>query len=201
LGIIIVTVLLVMGAGGLTTAIKLENRDSFCAACHTQPETSFYQRTQSTPLDMASAHSQNTMAVRCIDCHSGAGAAGRIFSLKQGAGDLAAYISGNYLNPAVTTKPLGDRACTKCHTQPDIDLTQANTSLVSKSASHFHFNAYINEWLVREPKPAGSCAACHPAHDLQADEANAYLVNRLVQENCEACHAALSGWIPPKPIE
>ena len=150
--------------GTITTAVTLENQDSFCASCHTEPESTYYHRAQTNPSDLASAHSQFESTVRCIDCHSGLGTSGRIDSLKQGSQDLTAYIFGNYHQPAVTANPIGDQGCTKCHTNDNIDFTQPNASLVSTSRSHYHLNAYLEEWLNREPNPNGSCSTCHTSH-------------------------------------
>jgi len=109
-------------------ALNLENHDSFCAACHTEPESRYFQQSQdkSAPT-LASFHTQKGVA--CIDCHSGSGSLGRLTGLSQGSQDLIAYISGHYHNPAVTSNKLDDGSCTKCH--PDVE---ANASF----NNHFH---------------------------------------------------------------
>lgn len=185
-------------AGTLTSAVTLENQDSFCASCHTEPESTYFHRSQSKPSDLASAHSQFNSTTRCIDCHSGLGANGRINSLKQGSVDLTAFIFGDYHQPAVTINPVGDQGCTKCHTNQDIDFTQPNASLVSTSRSHYHLNVYIEEWLSRQPNQSGSCAICHTAH-VQGDPSLLFMEFTPTKDICEDCHISLSGWIPPKP--
>ena len=105
-------VIIFASVGTVATAVHLENDDEFCASCHTEPEVSFVNRSLAEePVDLASAHAHYADAVRCIDCHSGAGTAGRVDALQQGATDLVAYLSGDYTEPAVTTNPLGDEPC------------------------------------------------------------------------------------------
>lgn len=79
-----------------TAAVQLENRDAFCASCHTEPESEYYSRTLIQPSNLASFHAQSIENVRCIDCHSTMGISGRINSLSLGASDLITYLSGNY---------------------------------------------------------------------------------------------------------
>ena len=42
-GLAVVTAV-VMGAGGFAFAATQEQNDSFCASCHTQPESTYYER-------------------------------------------------------------------------------------------------------------------------------------------------------------
>jgi len=98
------------------TATALEGYDPFCSACHTEPEVEYVSRSLSNPTDLASVHTP--AEVRCIDCYSGEGLFGRSVSLQQGASDLAAYVSGTYAQPAITTNPVGEVGCTKCHNPP-----------------------------------------------------------------------------------
>jgi hypothetical protein len=64
----VVAVGIILASGGLVTAIQLENRNAFCASCHTEPESEYYQRSLAAPVDLASAH--NAKNVACIQCHS-----------------------------------------------------------------------------------------------------------------------------------
>jgi nitrate/TMAO reductase-like tetraheme cytochrome c subunit len=66
----IVALGVILAAGGFTFAASQETHDAFCASCHTQPESTFYQRsTAAQPMDLASYHT--AQQTRCIDCHSG----------------------------------------------------------------------------------------------------------------------------------
>jgi hypothetical protein len=175
------------------SASALENLDPLCASCHTQPETEYFDRSLTLPSDLASAHTPEE--VRCIDCHSGAGLAGRAGSLRQGASDLIAFASDDYTAPAVTTNPVGDGACIKCHGQPSA-IEDLSAPVEDISSSHYHFMEYTAEWNGREPDPRGTCVICHAAHSLEGLEGQAFTSNAAVQPACEACHEALSGWLP-----
>ncbi|KAA3648634.1 MAG: hypothetical protein DWQ07_00095 [Chloroflexi bacterium] len=178
--------------GSLTLAVQLENRDSFCASCHTEPESTFFTRSLEPPVDLASAHSQTEVSVRCIDCHSGEGINGRTGSLQQGVIDLLAYISGDFTQPATTHNPVGDIGCTKCHT-PHISKDELSTGI--EFQSHYHLASYLNEWDLRAPQAAGTCATCHSAHSLGTNADNHFTPPS--NDTCEDCHRALSGWQAP----
>jgi len=65
----------ILTASGFAFAATQETHDSFCASCHTQLESTFFQRSVDTqPVDLASAHKADN--TRCIDCHSGKGVTG-----------------------------------------------------------------------------------------------------------------------------
>ena len=100
--------------GGFAFAANQESHDPFCGSCHTQPETSYLERsTSAQPVDLASYHtSQNT---KCIDCHSGKGVIGRIKAELEGAGNAFKYITKTAVQPAVLNHPIGDQNCLKCH--------------------------------------------------------------------------------------
>jgi nitrate/TMAO reductase-like tetraheme cytochrome c subunit len=73
---IIVIAIPLLAAGGIGAALALENQDSFCAACHTEPEYKYYQQSiQPNAATLAAHHTQKKIA--CIDCHSGSGTFGR----------------------------------------------------------------------------------------------------------------------------
>ena len=192
-GLILLSIVSVAGA------IHLENRDSFCASCHTQSETTYYQHTQAeTPSDLASAHAMYESAVRCIDCHSGEGAQGRIAALQQGASDLFAYLVGDYHNPAQSENPLGDEPCLKCHTAPSRDnpIEHEDDPRLIYSASHYHWVEYTTAWLEAEPNPAGVCGVCHASHSEGTIAALGFRYMPAVNAACDDCHTALAGTIP-----
>ena len=187
-------ILLLLPAVAIGTATALEGHDPFCSACHTEPEVEYVLRSLSDPSDLASAHAP--AEVRCIDCHSGEGLLGRSVSLRQGASDLAAYFSGTYARPAITTNPVGEVGCTKCHDAPSSLGVHARTE-GGVTSSHYHFHEYAAEWLSREPDARGSCGNCHQAHTLDTLANQGFVINSELNAACEACHAALSGWVPP----
>src|SRR5512135_1005353 len=86
-------VVILLTASGFTFAASKETHDSFCASCHTQPESTFYQRSlDPQPVDLASAHTPKK--TRCIDCHSGAGVIGRTQAELLGAHNAFAFYTG-----------------------------------------------------------------------------------------------------------
>lgn len=109
-GIIALSVLgalVVLGTSAMVTGTQMEEHNSFCAACHTQDESKFYQQSLAPAIDLASFHEAKGVAL-CIDCHSGPGALGRVGGLVAGTSDLISYLSGHYPQPAVQEDPLGD---------------------------------------------------------------------------------------------
>jgi len=176
------------------TATALEGHDPFCSACHTDPEAEYVLRGLADPTDMASAHTR--VDVRCIDCHSGEGLFSRSVSLQQGTSDLLAYLSGSYTQPAITTNPVGEVGCTKCHDAPSSLGVYARTE-GGVTSSHYHFFEYSAEWLSREPDPRGSCGICHKAHTLNTLANQGFVIDSELNSACETCHASLLGWVPP----
>jgi hypothetical protein len=101
---------------------------SFCASCHTQPESTFFQRSVDTqPVDLASIHKADN--TRCIDCHSGKGVTGRIRAELLGAHNALAFYTRTAVQPAKLTRPIGDDSCLKCH---------QNVTTQRDRNNHFH---------------------------------------------------------------
>jgi len=173
--------LALIAAAGLGTAATLEDHDSFCAACHTQPESTFYARSLAAPSDLASAHAA-AWATRCIDCHSGPGLAGRAGALALGARDLAAWVTHTGQQPAPLTVPIRDASCLKCHA--DVP----NTRNFDR-----HFHMYLARWQALDPATAGSCVSCHVGHSPSGDPHQDYLQPEQMQLVCDRCHAANVG--------
>jgi len=166
-----------LAVGGGLFAAQLENHDAFCASCHTQPESAYYQRAQDqAAVDLASAHAAKK--VGCIQCHSGPGVTGRVGAMMVGAGDLTAYLSGHYRNPAIVTVPIGDADCLKCHAEVTTNRSFNN-----------HFHLFLSQWQRGDPKNAATCVECHQAH-LTGGQANvAFLQEATTIPVCERCHA------------
>lgn len=170
--------LIVLGAVTGVTAMTLENHDSFCASCHSEPETTYFSREAAAPIDLASFHSSKQ--VNCIDCHSGPGLVpGRASALMLGATDLLAWISGHATQPAVSTRPMDDANCLKCHA----DLTRQQTF-------NNHFHVFLSRWQAVD-KNAAKCISCHGAHTTDG-EAQLGFLNRVTTTTvCQACHSAI----------
>ena len=162
-------------AAGFGFAAVQESRDTFCASCHTQPESTFFQRSQaSAPSDMASAHTAKN--VRCIDCHSGPGVTGRVSAELMGAHNALAWFSGTAVQPAKLTVPVSDQNCLKCHQK----VTQQENM-----QNHFHF--FLKRWQSMD-KNAKGCVDCHTGHITGGVADTSFLTEQQVAPVCEACH-------------
>ncbi len=173
------TVVLVLVIGSFGFAASMEEKDSFCASCHTQPESTFFQRSQAgKTVDLATMH--YSKAVKCIDCHSGAGITGRAGAILLGSRNALAYFTHTAKQPAPLTVAIGDSNCIKCHAeavsgQPDLN-------------NHFHL--FLTRWQAADPN-AASCVTCHAAHTTDGDAQIGYLNQANTEQVCQQCHQAL----------
>lgn len=166
-------VVALLGLVGLGAA-QFENRDPFCASCHTQPEAAYYQREAAPAVDLASFHTAKQ--TRCIDCHSGSGVTGRASALALGARDLLAFASGHFSQPAPQTRPIGDSNCLKCH-----------ANLAANQDFNNHFHVFLTRWQALDPHAAG-CVDCHQAHQINGDATIGFLNQQVTQQVCQRCH-------------
>ena len=175
---------------GFFTVTHLEENDAFCASCHSEPEATYYQRTQAAKsVDLASVHallaqhkpqaSPHATDTRCIDCHAGPGVAGRVSALSVGARDAVKWFSGTAAQPSVTTLPLSDAHCLKCH---------ADTPNASTFDQHFHRT--LVRWQQADAK-AGKCVTCHTSHTTDGNVAIGFLNQQRMLAECKRCHVAL----------
>jgi nitrate/TMAO reductase-like tetraheme cytochrome c subunit len=162
LGIVLLT--------GTSVASHIEANNAFCASCHTEPETTYYERTLAEPVDMASAHAPE--GVFCIDCHSGTGVLGRVDALTLGARNVALYFSGQYETPSAENTVIHTDHCTKCHS--DV-LTEFS------AADHYHY--FTPQW--DEPT---ACVTCHQAHPTERNPETYYTDQVTMEAACVACH-------------
>lgn len=159
-------------------AMRFENHDSFCASCHTEGETTFYNRSlASSAVDLASFHAAKH-AARCIDCHTGPGLIGRYGGLMAGASDLVPYFSGHYPQPAIQDNPIGDGNCMKCH-----------ADVLTNQAFNNHFHVFLPRWQALDPQNAAHCADCHVSHDTTNDAGASFLNRNTTVQICQKCHA------------
>lgn len=180
LGIAAVIVLL-LGGSGIGFAASQEENDAFCASCHTQPKSTFYERSlAAAPVDMASSHhTSDDQNSKCIDCHSGRGVTGRLGAMLLGARNAFMLFTHTETQPAPLTVPIRDENCTKCH-----DNIYRQTDLSN------HFHAFLPRWQALDLKAAG-CVDCHSAHTTGGDAAQGFLQVDHVTPICERCHSAL----------
>lgn len=171
-----VVALILVAIGGTAFALSLEEHNDFCASCHTQPEVEYVSRAQkSPPVDLASTHV--ITSVKCIDCHSGPPPFGRKDGLIQGAQDLLAYLKGNYPQPAITTHPLPDANCVKCHA----DIFQSRAI-----QNHYHF--YLPDWQRALGDKAAKCVDCHSSHTTANGHLVKFAPDQKINPICAACH-------------
>lgn len=167
--------------GGFTGAMRLEESKGFCASCHTQPETDFYQRSlAATATDLASSHQLNHK-VNCVDCHSGKGLAGRAAALMLGAQNSLKFFTHSMIQPAPLTVPIGDGNCLKCHDK----VVALGTPTMNN-----HFHMFLPRWQLKDPKAAG-CVDCHTSHSTNGSVDQAYLETQRTEAVCQRCHAVL----------
>jgi hypothetical protein len=181
----IAVLIVLLASSGFAFAAVQESRDIFCASCHTQPESTYYQRSldiqsqNAQPVDLASMH--QTKATRCIDCHSGAGLFGRLSAEMLGARNAALFYSGRAVQPAKLTVPIGDNNCLKCHQVVTGQTTRDN-----------HFHGFLSRWQAADANAAG-CVSCHGGHTTDGTPDTGFMNTQTVTAVCEACHAVLQG--------
>ena len=171
---------------GFFAVIHIEEADAFCASCHSEPEATYYQRTQAPkPVDLASVHAllaqknPQQANIHCIDCHAGPGIAGRITALRLGAHDVVQWFAGTATQPAQITQPIPDAHCIKCHT---------DTPAANNFDRHFHHT--LARWQQADAK-AGSCVSCHTAHTTDGAASIGFLQQQRLLVQCTQCHVAL----------
>ncbi len=174
--VVILAIVVTVGSFGYTAT--LEENDSFCISCHTQPESTYYQRAQDAqPVDLASFHA--TQPVHCIACHSGRGLPGRIGAELVGARNALMMVTGRATQPAVLITPIGDGSCLKCHDQVTANRGRDN-----------HFHAFLSRWQLVD-RNAGHCVSCHSGHVTDGASQDLFLNAARTDSVCNACHAVL----------
>ena len=173
-------VILLISGGGLAYAAHQEEKDVFCASCHTQPEATFYERTQSpTQIDLASFH--HSKDTRCIDCHSGKGIVGRSSAMMLGASDLFHYLTSTAKQPAPLTVPIEDGNCLKCHAE-----------VLNTQDFNRHFHVLLPRWQAID-QTAATCVDCHSSHTPNGQANLAFLETSGTRLVCDHCHSAAGG--------
>ncbi|GAP16129.1 NapC/NirT cytochrome c family, N-terminal region [Longilinea arvoryzae] len=181
---------LILAIAGFGFAAAQESHDSFCASCHTQPESTYYERsTAAAGVDLASFHTgQKT---RCIDCHAGSGLSGRLAAELMGAQNALRWYTKNAVQPAPLTHPIGDGNCLKCHqavTQEGYQLKAPalpGSQMEEGRAGHWH--QFLARWQGLD-KSAATCVSCHAGHATGSTADNGFMDIQSVQSVCEACH-------------
>lgn len=191
--------LLLLTVGGFAFAASQEAHDPFCGSCHTQPESTFLQRsTAAQPVDLASFHT--TQQTRCIDCHSGKGVAGRVQAELMGAHNAWLWITRTAVQPATLTTPIGDDHCLKCHSDvtsrgytPREGITLQGVRInrrEEEEGGSNHWHELLSRWQARA-SGAGTCVDCHTGHTTGSTARQGFMDAPTVQAECDACHRVL----------
>jgi len=183
---------LLLALGGLAGVMRLEETDTFCGSCHTQPETTYLRRMEearvsAAPVDSASSHQARrdaSIPTRCIDCHAGPGLFGRVMATFEGAGNALRYATGTLSQPAKLHGWLPDANCLKCHTAAVEDKEFEGKD------NHFHY--FLARWRVASPAIASPCTECHLGHNDTVDPARQFLAVQKMQLICDRCHTTLA---------
>jgi nitrate/TMAO reductase-like tetraheme cytochrome c subunit len=188
---------LALAAGGFAFIASKEGHDPFCASCHTQPESTFFQRsTGASPVDLASYHT--TQQTRCIDCHSGPGIVGRVRAELMGARNALAWYTHTAVQPARLTVPIGDANCLKCHqdvTQrgyvPKVPVAIGGLGRGGEEeARPNHWHEFLARWQATTTN-AGTCTSCHPGHLTDGTAQTGFENLQTTETVCNDCHRTL----------
>jgi predicted CXXCH cytochrome family protein len=175
----VIAVVVVFAGAGFAFAANQEEDNAFCASCHSQPESTFFQRFQAaTATDLASDHYLKKQT-KCIDCHSGEGISGRLSAMMLGVRNAAYWFSGAAQQPAPLNFPIPDANCLKCHQTVTTQRNQNN-----------HFHGFLSQWQAVDPN-AATCVSCHGGHNTDGTASLAMVNETRAQQVCDACHSVL----------
>lgn len=195
---------IILAAGGFLFAANQETHDAFCASCHTQPESVFFQRSTAVQaVDLASYHTTQNTA--CINCHSGPGIMGRVQAELMGARNAVKWYTGTAIQPAKLTFPIGDANCVKCH--PDVTQRgyQPQQQIAvpgrrggfgegegegEEEGGRNHWHVQLARWQSTSGN-AGQCVDCHQGHNNNTTAQSGFMDAQAVQQTCDACHHVL----------
>lgn len=143
---IVLTVLVVIGAGVSIALTQMSKNPAFCASCHIiQP---YYQSWKSSNL-LANKHAEK--GVECLDCHH----QGYAEKVQEGL----KFITGNYESP-LKEREFSREECLKCH--EDFDKVIAATDFGSSNPHDAHFaDLECNLCHKMHRKSEVYCAQCH----------------------------------------
>lgn len=170
---------LLLGLAGFSGVMRLEETNSYCASCHTEPEVTYVaQSAAGEESDLATLHSARA-ATRCIDCHSGRGTLGRLAAMRSTARRTWVNLIRPRTEPVVMDEALPDEFCLKCHDSVLVDASTVN-----------HYHALLPRWQQNFPAAAG-CGDCHAAHAPGGSPQAGFLLSGHPDPVCAACHRDL----------
>jgi nitrate/TMAO reductase-like tetraheme cytochrome c subunit len=175
------------GAAGWAVSDRLEQDNDFCNACHLEPERPLHEALRREfdarpAASLAAAHAAATVdgrhdpAFRCIDCHGGTGALGRLRVKVLAGKDAFWYGVGRFEEPDGMRWPLWDDDCRKCHAE------FAGQSWQGWGPEPFHARSVHNTALGVD------CVECHRAHGPGGAAGGYFLHAAHVRAQCARCH-------------
>ena len=167
---------LVAGIASWALSDQLESDNRFCVACHLDSATPLHKEKSldlrfDPPRSLVAAHRASRADFRCIDCHRGTGALGRLRVKLVAARDAASYLAGRFREPDRMRHPLWDSDCLKCH-----------TSVAGVDSGAFHSVEVHNAGFPF------ACVECHTSHSGQGDPELQFLDSQRVLPICRECH-------------
>lgn len=214
-------ILLTLAGAGLILAgttfvggTLLEEQDAFCAACHTVPEETYFNRATtaltdpSAPVtDLSTRHYDLAQAsdvrFQCISCHRGTSTLeDRVQTLALGLRDTLIFVSGQ-ADPTiektrVDQAALVNSACISCHETTLLtyrDTQNHYHNLLPQTAKLLAAGRQMIGQNTGLPGPMGSvkitCTNCHPAHKtVDTSSPELKLTDAvLMKQSCDGCHA------------
>jgi hypothetical protein len=180
-----------LAVGGLSWPVsdRIEQRNDFCNACHLPDGTPLHIQVRedfdrATPTSLAGVHGRGWVeadgegrAVRCIDCHSGAGPSERTRVKLLAARDAARYAIGSLEEPDGMPFPLSEQTCRACH-----------TGFRHSAAPGWTVDAY-HGLEVHDALGGPPCVSCHAVHERGGDGMAYYMDRARVASACRACHS------------
>lgn len=175
---------------GWMVSDRMERDNDFCTSCHLSPGVPLHIDIRrafdaTEPTTLAAVHAVARVesrgigpaaAFRCIDCHGGTSAIGRLRVKALAAKDAFWYLLGRFEEPTRMNTPLWDEDCTKCHGDFDEREVEAFES------PRFHQLAVHNVEL------GVACVECHQVHTSGGDSDAYFIRAGWVREKCAICH-------------
>lgn len=157
---------------------RLEQRNSFCVACHLDETTPLHDQKMrefrtAPPTNLVSAHYAAEADFLCIDCHGGVSFVNRLRVKAVAARDGASWLIGWFEEPASMRHPLWDEDCAQCHA-------------VYEARRPDDFHALSDHNVVDF---AHRCVECHLSHPTGGVSSNFnYLDRDVALPVCRNCH-------------
>jgi hypothetical protein len=176
---------------GWMASDRLEQRNEFCTACHLRDGSPLHRAKAEDfaarpPSTLAAAHAAAGVdgradpAFRCIDCHGGTGAVGRVRVKLLSARDAFWYAVGRFEEPDRMRWPLWDDDCATCHAR------------FEERAPAPGVDPAFHELAVHNAELGVACVACHAAHEGGGLADHDFIRPAAVRARCAECHPQLA---------